>query len=457
MGDNIANKEQAEKCLTIGRDALQKGNYDKAIKFLEKSSRLYELPGVRGMIDRAKQTKVAEKQREEARAREKERAKNNGHNPYDRYSESNGTRTSNGDGVRRRGSADSNGSSLNREGNSSSGDQRSYTPEQQRRAKEILSRKDKNHYAILGVTKTATEDEIKKAHRKLARYVHPDKNSAPEAEEAFKVLQRAYDTLSDKQKRANYDQFGDENPASSFNAGGNGFPFRTAHGAGFGPHGFPMHEFNAMFPGFDELFGAQFQAQGFPAGRHYYYRSGGSGSSRRRPPQQDEQQFRRRRNEQSAGITMGSLFFPMLLLFVLSFLSYGPEPFNQYSFDKKDPYIVQLRTRKRNVPYHVTLNFQEENLYFNESKEVWYWRKNSKGTREQVESRVEETYPQYLKEGCYREGMQINILREKYYKAVTDEQKATIKKEIEKKSYKPICRLKEYYKRNSKAPPPGEF
>src|SRR5947207_15518491 len=61
----------------------------------------------------------------------------------------------------------------------------------------------------LGVTKQATEDEIKKAYRKLALKFHPDKNPGnKEAEEKFKQLGEAYEVLSDAQKRAAYDRFG---------------------------------------------------------------------------------------------------------------------------------------------------------------------------------------------------------------------------------------------------------
>src|SRR6476646_4954039 len=67
----------------------------------------------------------------------------------------------------------------------------------------------RDFYDILGISKTATVDEIKKAHRKLVRQYHPDVNkSNKQAEERFKEVQEAYDVLSDEQKRKNYDQFG---------------------------------------------------------------------------------------------------------------------------------------------------------------------------------------------------------------------------------------------------------
>ena len=65
-----------------------------------------------------------------------------------------------------------------------------------------------DYYEILGVKRTATEEEIKKAYRKLALQYHPDRNKSKDAEEKFKTISEAYAVLSDKQKRAQYDQFG---------------------------------------------------------------------------------------------------------------------------------------------------------------------------------------------------------------------------------------------------------
>lgn len=68
----------------------------------------------------------------------------------------------------------------------------------------------KSLYETLDVSENATESEIKKAYRKLARQYHPDVNKSPEAEEKFKELNAAYEVLSDKEKKAQYDQFGDQ-------------------------------------------------------------------------------------------------------------------------------------------------------------------------------------------------------------------------------------------------------
>ncbi|XP_067001228.1 dnaJ protein homolog 1 [Anabrus simplex] len=68
----------------------------------------------------------------------------------------------------------------------------------------------KDYYKILGLAKGATDDDIKKAYRKLALKYHPDKNKAAGAEERFKEVAEAYEVLSDKKKREIYDQYGEE-------------------------------------------------------------------------------------------------------------------------------------------------------------------------------------------------------------------------------------------------------
>src|ERR687886_1603491 len=83
----------------------------------------------------------------------------------------------------------------------------------------------KSLYESLGVSKNASQDEIKKAYRKLVRQYHPDKNPGDEAAEArFKEVQAAYDVLSDAEKRKQYDRFGSQNGRPGQGAGP-GFDF----------------------------------------------------------------------------------------------------------------------------------------------------------------------------------------------------------------------------------------
>jgi curved DNA-binding protein len=76
--------------------------------------------------------------------------------------------------------------------------------------------KYKDYYAILGVDRNATPDDIKKAYRKLARKFHPDVSKEKDAEEKFKAMAEAYETLKDPEKRAAYDQLGRHAPGQDF-------------------------------------------------------------------------------------------------------------------------------------------------------------------------------------------------------------------------------------------------
>lgn len=83
-----------------------------------------------------------------------------------------------------------------------------------------MSKRD--YYEVLGVSKTASQDELKKSFRKLARQYHPDVNKAADAEDKFKEVKEAYDVLSDDGKRAQYDRFGHVDPNQGFGGGGAG-------------------------------------------------------------------------------------------------------------------------------------------------------------------------------------------------------------------------------------------
>lgn len=102
----------------------------------------------------------------------------------------------------------------------------------------------RDYYEVLGVSRTATEDEVRAAFRKLAFKFHPDRNRDPDAEEKFKEINEAYECLSDSQRRSVYDQYGHQGAAGAFGGAGS---------AGFG--GFSGF-------GFDDIFETFFGAAG---------------------------------------------------------------------------------------------------------------------------------------------------------------------------------------------------
>ena len=121
----------------------------------------------------------------------------------------------------------------------------------------------KDYYQILGVTKQASETEIKKAYRKLALQYHPDRNKGDkELEKKFKEVTKAYEVLSDSSKRQTYDQFGEAafeqggqgagGPFGGF--GGQGGPFTYTYSTG-GQGGFDFGGFSDPFEIFEQFFG----------------------------------------------------------------------------------------------------------------------------------------------------------------------------------------------------------
>lgn len=118
------------------------------------------------------------------------------------------------------------------------------------------------YYDRLGVSKNASQDEIKRAYRKMSKKYHPDINKEPGAEEKYKEVQEAYETLSDDQKRAAYDQYGPDGANAGF--GGQG--------------GFGGFDGGAGFGGFEDIFSSFF--------------GGGAARNPNAPRQGDDLQYR---------------------------------------------------------------------------------------------------------------------------------------------------------------------
>ncbi len=116
-----------------------------------------------------------------------------------------------------------------------------------------------DYYSTLGISKSATDQEIKSAYRKLALKYHPDRNKTKEGEEKFKEVTRAYEVLSDAQKRQTYDQFGasafEQGAGAGSPFGGQNGPFTYSYSTGGNVGGFDFG--SDPFDIFEQFFGGQ--------------------------------------------------------------------------------------------------------------------------------------------------------------------------------------------------------
>lgn len=121
----------------------------------------------------------------------------------------------------------------------------------------------RDYYDILGVSKSASTDEIKKAYRKLALEWHPDRNKSPQANEKFKEINEAYAVLSDSNKKQQYDQFGHNAPRQGPSGGGTyrqgpfTYSYYTSGNGGGSPFG-GFEDFIDPFEIFEQFFGGGF-------------------------------------------------------------------------------------------------------------------------------------------------------------------------------------------------------
>jgi DnaJ homolog subfamily B member 12 len=297
------NRDEAERCKTIGANAMKQKQYARAVKFFRKSLSLYPLPGVEALLTAA------------------ERMESNG----DSYNEA-GTGENDGPTATSAARTTSTSSSATA-ASSSATNGRSYTQAQVDIVETILRAKAEGgrtaHYKVLNISATeCTEADIKKAYRKLAVKVHPDKNSAPKSDEAFKAVGLAYATLSDPQKKAIYDRYGEEDPD---NRGGGSGGMRHR-----GPGGVHFRPGDEVSPEdiFSMFFGGGMPGGGMhrgPGGVHFYTNFGGGPGGFARAQQQQRRQGQQpqqtTQNETAPGLASLMQLLPFLLIMMLSFLN----------------------------------------------------------------------------------------------------------------------------------------
>lgn len=231
-------------------------------------------------------------------------------------------------------------------------------------------KKCKDYYEVLGVSKDAGEEELKKAYRKLALKFHPDKNHAPGATEAFKKIGNAYAVLSNPEKRKQYDLTGGEQPASSGHARG-GFDFHT----GFEADITPEDLFNMFFGG------------GFPTSNTHTFTNGRAHYSHQH---QNQTTTERGGGRGDGGFSMFIQLMPIAVLILVSILSQlmvSTPPYSLYSRPSTGQTVKRV-TENLRVEYFVSRDFRSE----------------YKGSAlQKIEKSVEEDYVSNIRNNCWKE------------------------------------------------------
>ncbi|KAI1314779.1 hypothetical protein EDD11_001707 [Mortierella claussenii] len=367
------NKDEALRCLDIAQRHLNNGNYAGARKFGLKSISLFPTSEAEAFVN-----KVAAA--EEAAAPGGPHRTNSSPSP--------GSSSGAGAGSS---SASSTGTSSARPSTTTPLRSRStpvthkpadreYTPEQAAAVKAIRS-SGGDFYKVLGVKKDATDSEIKKAYRKLALQMHPDKNGAPGADEAFKIVSKAFTVLSDTQKRAIFDQHGPEDARNSGVNYDRAQPTGHSFNYGRGRHGeeiSPEELFNMFFGGggFGNSFhSSTFVGQGRSRAQQAQFHQQRQ-QHHRQQHQYQRQQRAARNNNNDFGSNLGSLLqlMPLILLIIVTMISslfsfdsgsssQSHPILNDFSLWPRDHFTSARHTTTRNVPYFVN-EVRFMNTYF---------------------------------------------------------------------------------------------
>ncbi|XP_075215842.1 dnaJ homolog subfamily B member 12 [Lycorma delicatula] len=322
------NKDEAERCVEIAERFLSEGNRDKAEKFLMKAEKLYSTQRAKDLLEQLQRLNSASKPPppEETAPRKRKPA------------------------------------APKKDEMAAEGD---YSKEQLESVKRI--KKCKDYYEVLGIDKEATDSDIRKAYKKLALQLHPDKNKAPGAAEAFKAIGNAVAVLTDPEKRKQYDLYGsDEERISTKSSHSNYHEFNYTRG--FESDVTAEELFNMFFGG------------GFHSANNVYVRRG-NGQWRR---QQDTHAQPQR---EANGYAVFLQVVPVLVLIAFSMMSSLLMSESVYSLVQNQKFSVMRTTMHLRVPYYVKENFHLE----------------YQGSMRRLEASVEEEYMNNLRHSCYRE------------------------------------------------------
>ncbi|XP_048364912.1 dnaJ homolog subfamily B member 14 isoform X2 [Sphaerodactylus townsendi] len=248
---------------------------------------------------------------------------------------------------------------------------KTYTKDQVEGVQSI--KKCKNYYEVLGVSKDACEEDLKKSYRKLALKFHPDKNHAPGATEAFKKIGNAYAVLSNPEKRKQYELTGSEEPCSHPSNGR--FNFHRGCEADITPEDL----FNMFFGG------------AFPTGNVHSFSNGRSGYSHQNQHRHSGHEREEERGD--GGFSMFIQLMPIIVLILVSLLSQlmvSNPPYSLYPRSSSGQ-TIQMQTENLGVAYYVNKDFKSE----------------YKGASlQKVEKGVEEDYVSNIRNNCWKERQQ---------------------------------------------------
>ncbi|GAB0098961.1 dnaJ homolog subfamily B member 12 [Sergentomyia squamirostris] len=304
------NRDEAKKCIDIAYESLKAGNLDRAKKFLLKAEKLY--PSVQGqkLLDEINAFNEVDddpedEPREPRRSREEKEV--------------------------------------------------NYSQEQV----DLVGRvkKCRNFYEMLGVTKESTDSEIRKAYKKLALHLHPDKNHAPGAAEAFKSVGNAVAVLTDTEKRKVYDLYGNQEASRGSTTA------RQRH----------SHDYYNQFESdasAEELFDMFF-------GDGYYTHS------QHRRYYNNHHHRNHENHHQQPSLAFGLVLVLVIVSLLSTFLTSDPI----YSLQQSAKYSVARKTADLAVPYYVKSNFDQEYT----------------GSLHRLEMSVEDDFIIGLKKMCMRE------------------------------------------------------
>lgn len=343
------NKDDAMRCVEIGRAALDSGDRNRALKFLSKARRLDPSLPLDDLISQATSDSAQPMEPKPSHSGPRRRVPPSGSSPASQPAASS---------------------------SSSAPAPPTYTEEQVTIVREIKRKKD--YYEILGLEKSCSVEDVRKAYRKLSLKVHPDKNQAPGAEEAFKLVSKAFQCLSDEENRRRYDVAGSDEPVYERHV-------NRRHGQGF--NGFYGEEidpeeifrnffYGGMNPGVATRFGS------FSFGPGVGVRVGGNNAPN------------------GIGRTLLQLL-PILLILLLNFL---PSNDPVYMLSRQYPYEHRFTTGK------------DVNFYMKSPRYELEYPPNSV-ERAKLEQQVERDYVSILSHNCRmeRQRMHWGYVRETPY------------------------------------------